>query len=94
MTVETTKKTLQECIPVGCLPSVALAVSEGGGLLPRVSVRGCLPRGCPPRGCLPEGGVCPVGTPVHPVDTMTDVCVNITFLQLLLRTVIRQDFIK
>ena len=38
----------QECIPVKCVPSAAVAVCLGGG--------GCLPRG----GCLPgmSGGVC------------------------------------
>ena len=35
----------QECIPVGCIPSAAVAISGGG----------CLPRGC--RGCLPRGRV-------------------------------------
>ena len=45
----------QECIPVGCVPSAAVAIS-GGGCLPG----GCLPRaGVSSRGggiCL--GGVC------------------------------------
>ena len=40
----------QECIPVWCVPSTAVAVGEG------VSARGSLPKG----GCLPGGGgVCP-----------------------------------
>ena len=34
---------LQECIPVGCVPSAAVAVSRGWGV--------CLPRGCLP-GCV------------------------------------------
>ena len=55
----------QECIPVGCVPSAAVAVCLGG----------CLPRGCLPRGTYTS----PCG--------QTDTCVNITFLQLLLRTV-------
>ena len=54
----------QECIPVGRVPFVAVAVSGWGG--------GCLPRG--------------VYT-FPPVDRMTDACENITFPQLLLRTV-------
>ena len=53
----------QECIPVGCIPPAAVAVS--GGCLPGM---GCLRREdgrCLPRGCLPRrvclGGVCPEG---------------------------------
>ena len=45
---------VQECIPVGCVPSTAVAVSEvGGGCLPRrVSAQGAVSAwgGCPPRG--------------------------------------------
>ena len=47
-----------------------------------------------PGGCLPgggvglPGGVCPGGC-LTPVDRMTDVSENITFPQLLLRTVTR-----
>ena len=48
----------QECIPVGCVPSAAVAVSRevvsAGG-------RGVCLGGCLPRGCLPGGGVCPGG---------------------------------
>ena len=47
---------LQECIPVGCLPSAAVAVSGGWGGVVRLG------GGCWPRGCLP-GGVCPGGLP-------------------------------
>ena len=52
----------QECIPVGCVPSTAVAVSWMGGVSARrvsdqgVSVQG----GVCPGGCLP-GGVCPEG---------------------------------
>ena len=74
---------LQECIPVGCVPSAAVAVCWGG-----VSARGCLPGGCLPGGVCLEG-VCPGGLPKcmlgytpPPVNRMTDVCENITFLQL------------
>ena len=50
----------QECIPLGCIPSTAVAISGVGlprGCLPGV---GCLPGGvclgeCLPRGCLPGG---------------------------------------
>ena len=41
-------KEKQVCIPVGCVPSIAVPVCLGG----------CLPRGCLPGGCLPTGGVC------------------------------------
>ena len=62
----------------------AWGVSARGGVCPggylsrervsawEVSAWGCLPRGCTP----------------PPVDRMTDTCENITFPQLLLRTVI------
>ena len=51
----------QECTPVGCIPSAAVAVSGGGGLvvcpggvcLGDVCLRGVCPEGCLPRGvCL------------------------------------------
>ena len=61
----------QECIPIGCVPSAAVAVSwRGGGGLPvgastqgfllrGVSAQGvCLPRGVCLWGCLPWGGGC------------------------------------
>ena len=48
----------QECIPVGCVPSAAMAVLEGclpGRCLPRgVSVWGCLLADTPPRPTPPE----------------------------------------
>ena len=83
---------LQECIPVGCVPSAAVAILGGGfclwgGGLPAreecLPARGCLPR----RGvCLPWGSGCQGGcTPPH--SGKTDTCENITFPQLLLRTV-------
>ena len=49
----------QECIPVGCVPSAAMAIYLGGCLH---RGRGCLPRrrGClPKRGVASPGGVCP-----------------------------------
>ena len=97
----------QECIPVGCVLSTAVAISGGvsawgvsaqwgvcsGELsawgsvyLGAVCAGGCLPTGMSARGCLPRGGVCPGGcTP--PSCGQTDACENITFPQLLLRTV-------
>ena len=38
----------QECIPVGCVLSAAVAI-----------LGGCLPRGCLPMGMSAQGGVCP-----------------------------------
>ena len=81
---------IQECIPVGCIPSAAVAVFFWGG--------GCLPRGCLPGGGLPGGGVCLGGClprrgvhplpPVDRIDTrLTHAWENITLPQLLLRTV-------
>ena len=58
----------QECIPVGCVPSAAVAVFFGGG---EVSAGGVYP------GVSAQlGGVCP------PLDRMTDRCKNITLPQL------------
>ena len=47
----------QECIPVGCVPSVPSAVSGGGG----ASGGGVLPGGVLPRGVCGPGGTCLVG---------------------------------
>ena len=80
-----------ECIPVGCVPSAAVAVSGGK------STQGCLLGGA--RGvCSGEvsaqraisctGGVHP------PVDRMTDACEDITFLQLLLRKVMKRHLVN
>ena len=57
----------QECIPVGCVPSAAVAVGGGGVVV--------CPGGLPGGGCLPH-------SPLPPVDRMTDACENITLLQL------------
>ena len=72
----------QECIPVGCVPSAAVAVCWGVSALGVSAHGGCLPMG----GCLPKGGVCPWGAypSMHwgrhpPVNRMTDRCKNITF---------------
>ena len=82
---------IQECIPVGCVPSAAVAV---GGVYTRHprdqtpppsrhlpgSRHNPPPRSKPP-GTKPPG----VGTP--PVNRITDTCKNITFPQLRLRAV-------
>ena len=78
----------QECIPVGCVPSAALAVCCGGGVSVQgvSALGGCLPRGdggvclpggiCPgvsAWGCLPRGASAPVHAGIHPpVNRMTD----------------------
>ena len=64
----------QDCIPVGCVPSAAVAVSGVGGL----------PGGCLPRRCTPPD---PEADTPPPVNRITDTCKMITFPQLLLRTV-------
>ena len=77
--------TEQECIPVGCVPSVAVAIFLGGGVCPGVFVGGCLPD----RG----GGVCPRGICLGgctPPCGQTDTCENIFFPQLLLWTATSQ----
>ena len=69
-------------LPVGCVPSAAVAVPWGVSAAGGVSVPG--------QWCLPGGGGCllPAGSArPHPVDRMTDVCENIYFPHLLLRTV-------
>ena len=72
---------VQECIPVGCVPSAAMAVSMGGGrgVCLGVCLRECLPGGVP-RGvsdwwgmggiCL--GGVCLGGVCLVGVDRILD----------------------
>ena len=64
---------LQECIPVGCVPSAGGGASAGGCLPRGMFVWGCLLGGCLPMGCIPTGsawgmsaqrgvsGVCPGG---------------------------------
>ena len=75
----------QECIPVGCVPSAAVAVSAPG-------VGGvCLLRGGLVRGGVPVPGGCACsreGVVSPPVNRMTDRCKNITFATSL-RTVIK-----
>ena len=76
----------QEYIPVGCVSSAAMAVLEGGRGTGGVSARGVSAQeGVCPGGCLS-------GVYTSPPDRMTDVCENITFPQLLLRTVINKHF--
>ena len=99
----------QECIPVGCVTSAAVAVcwgrGSGWGVFGQgvwcLARRGCLPRG----GCLPGGGVCPGGSarrgdiclgctpPPMWTEFLTHACENITFPQLRLQTVISQKWV-
>ena len=82
----------QECIPVGCVLSAAVAVggmSRGWVCVWKVGVsRGvCV---CTGGGVFVQLGVCPGGLYTFPpVDRMTDTCENIIFPQLVLQTVIR-----
>ena len=63
----------QECIPVGCVPSAAVAVLVGGVLGGPAQSEGCLlGRGICLGGCTP------------PMDRMTNACENILFPPLLL----------
>ena len=64
---------IQECIPVGCIPSVAVAVFGRG-----------VSAGCLPGGCLPRRDVHPL--PLW-TEFLTHAWENITLPQLLLRTV-------
>ena len=72
---------VQECIPVGCVPSAAVAVSfgRGGGGLPGWSAQGGVCLGVSAQGGLPGGRGC-LPEPPLPVDGMTDACEDITFL--------------
>ena len=49
----------QKCIPVRCVPSIAVVIGRGG-LSAQGGVWGCLAGGVCPRECLPED-VCPGG---------------------------------
>ena len=78
----------QECIPVGCVPSAAVAVYRGGGCL--LPVGGLRPgRVSAPGGMSATGGCIPActGADTPPVNRITYRCKNITFPQLRLRTV-------
>ena len=85
--------TNKECIPTGCVPSAAVAVLGGRGVCPMGW--GYLSHGghglCPMRVGVsaPWGGGLPrfCQTPTS-VNRMADACENITFPQLLLRTVL------
>ena len=84
----------QECIPVGCVLSAGVAISGGsaqGGSAPG----GVYPGGVSAWGCLPREVSAPVHAGIYtpPVNRMTDTCENITFLQLLLQTVMIHLFI-
>ena len=73
----------QECNPVGCVLSAAVAMSipactgKGGVCLGVV----CLGSVCP-GGCLPGGCVCPGGLPREGIEFLTHACENITLPQL------------
>ena len=72
----------QECIPVGCIPSAAVAVCSwgGGGILPQCMVGYTHPPGpgLDPPGQTPQPLPWP-GPRDPPEDRMTDTCKNITF---------------
>ena len=81
------KKFKQECIPVGCVPSAAVAVLREGGVCPGgVVYPGGVIRGCLPRWVC-QGGVCleacllGVGgcTPPPPMNRITDMCKKLPF---------------
>ena len=60
------KKPKQECIPVGCVPSAAVAIYRGGGTTPGGVCscgQGVCSRGCvsAPGGCLSAAGVSALG---------------------------------
>ena len=65
---------IQECIPEGCVPSAAVAVSGGG-----VCLGVCLPRGVSAQGACTPPPVC--------TEFLTYTCENITFLQLCLQAI-------
>ena len=80
----------QECIPVGCVPSTAVAVSPA---MHTPSHAPTLPHMPPPPAthatpCPHHAHPCHAHPPPPPVERMTDACENITFPQLLLRTLI------
>ena len=75
----------QECIPVGCVPSTAVAVSPATHVPPpyprtamHVPLLPCVPPSC-------HTG--PYACPPMWTEFLTHACENITFPQLLLRTV-------
>ena len=67
-----------ECISLGCVPSAAVAIFGGGWGV-------CLGWGVCPGMCLPGGCVSALWT-----EFLTHACENITFPQLLLRTVMKE----
>ena len=69
--------TKQECIPVGCVPSTAVAVYWGGGCLRGggVCLGGCLPAGV--SACGPGRGV---SARCLWTEFLTHACENITFV--------------
>ena len=74
--VEQTKK-VQECIPVGCIPSATVVVSKlGGSVCLGVCLHTVVSDREVPRGRVWPGGRTP---PPPPLNRMTDMCKNITF---------------
>ena len=71
----------QECIPVGCIPSAAVAAR--GVCIPACTGQGCIPA-CTGQGGVYLGGICPKGCLPHtsPVNRITDAYENITLPQL------------
>ena len=77
---------LQECIPVGCIPSATVAILGGLLLGGGSALGGCLLWGCLLWGGACFGDACSWGVvsqhalrQTPPVDRMTDTCKNITF---------------
>ena len=63
---------LQECIPVGCVPSAAVVICWG------VSVRGGVCRGVSAQeGCLPKRGVCLRGVSAWGVSAWGGICLGV-----------------
>ena len=77
----------QECIPVGSVPSAAVAIS-GGGICPGVSAQGVSAW----RGVCRGAGVSQHAMGHIPPCGQTDTCKNITFPHLLLRTVVKNGW--
>ena len=78
---------VQDCIPVGCVLSAAVAAClGGGGVCPGVSAQGVAAQGGVPAQGVSAGGC--VYTSSLWTEFLIHTCENINFLQLRLRTVI------
>ena len=80
-------KDKQECIPVGCILSAVVAISPATHVCPPPHMPHC--HACPPPHTPPFLPCMPHTPPPRttPAKKITDRCKNITFLELLLRTV-------